>query len=306
LRDEQRGELPGPVEELRDPAATSLASSTIGWMGRSRARGGEARFWRDDDLGGLELRRSSYDAACFARHTHDSYSVAVVERGRTNAYLGGRDLAVGAGEVVLLHPDEVHACNPVSGSGWRYWMLHLDRDWFRALALEVAGCDHGPPRFGSPVVRDDSLACALVWLSHLVVRGASRLEKEAAARRTFGPLLTRHCSVRAEAGRVSAGRPVRLVQEYIDAHLAENTSLARLGRLAGLSPYHLLRVFKASTGLPPHAWRNQRRIQHARRLLSAGRPICQVALDVGFADQSHFSHRFRASVGTTPAGYRGH
>jgi len=265
--------------------------------------GNDVRFWRDEDLGGLEVRHSSYDTACFARHTHDSYSVAIVERGRTNAYLGGRHVAVAAGDTVLVHPHEVHACNPVKGSGWRYWMVHLDQDWFRALAIEMAGEDVGLPRFERSVVRDSSIASGLVRLCRLVMRGASLLEKETAATTALVALLARHCSLRSQAGCVRTRRAVRSVQEHIDAHLTDNTSLAELARVAGLSPYHLLRVFKASTGLPPHAWRNQRRIQHARRLLSTGRPLSEVALDAGFADQSHFSHRFLESVGTTPGRY---
>jgi AraC-like DNA-binding protein len=71
----------------------------------------------------------------------------------------------------------------------------------------------------------------------------------------------------------------------------------------GLSRYHLLRVFKQSTGLPPHAWRAQRRVHMARRLLSSGMSITDAALESGFADQSHLSHWFKRMVGTTPRQY---
>ena len=264
----------------------------------------DVRFWRDDDLGGLELRFSSYQSVCFGRHTHDTYSVALVEGGRSKAFLGGRQVAVTAGDIVLVHPDEVHACNPVRGSGWRYWMLHLDPKWFRDLALEVAGRDEGSPRFQGSVARDAVVEHALVRLIALVSGGAGRLEKEVAALAALGPLVVRHTRLHEAARGPEVRRAVRRVQEYIDAHLEHNVSLSALGRVAGLSPYHLVRVFRETTGLPPHAWHNQRRIQRARRLLSAGVPIAEVALDAGFADQSHFSHRFRESVGTTPRRYR--
>lgn len=264
----------------------------------------DVRFWRDEDLGGLEVRYSSYDTACFARHTHDSYSVAVVERGRTEAYLDGCNVPVRAGDIVLVHPHEVHSCNPARGSGWRYWMLHLGESWFRALAHNVAGDEAGDPRFDRPVIQDAVLAREIVNLGRLVARRAGCLEREAAATETLAHLLTSHCSVLPGEASSRVRAPVRRAQEHIDAHLAENTSLTTLASVAGLSPYHLLRVFKASTRLPPHAWRNQRRIQRARRLLATGQAIADVALETGFTDQSHFSNRFKDAVGTTPRRYQ--
>jgi AraC-like DNA-binding protein len=79
--------------------------------------------------------------------------------------------------------------------------------------------------------------------------------------------------------------------------------LAELSKLVGLNRSHLIRSFKKATGLPPHAYFLQLKVSEAKRRLVRGEPISQVALETGFADQSHFSRVFKNAVGITPAQY---
>jgi AraC-like DNA-binding protein len=71
-----------------------------------------------------------------------------------------------------------------------------------------------------------------------------------------------------------------------------------------LSPFHLLRVFRAAVGLPPHAYQIQLRVARAKELLRAGMPIAAVAVEVGFVDQSHLTRHFKRLVGVPPGRYR--
>ena len=97
----------------------------------------------------------------------------------------------------------------------------------------------------------------------------------------------------------------RRLAEYIDAHLAQPLTLGMLAELACLSEFHLARMFRLSFGMPPSSWIAQRRIERARRLLATtSLPLQQVADACGYADLSHFSHRFRAAVGAPPGRYR--
>ena len=80
-------------------------------------------------------------------------------------------------------------------------------------------------------------------------------------------------------------------------------SLDDLAGSVGLSRYHFLRVFKQATGMPPHAFRTQRRIDLSRKLLRQGMAFSQVALESGFSDQSHFTKRFKQFTGATPRQY---
>lgn len=103
---------------------------------------------------------------------------------------------------------------------------------------------------------------------------------------------------------LTAERKRRLL-EYIDANLAEPIKLDDLAEIAALSPYHLIRSFKAEMGLTPFRWVLQQRIERARRLLEiTDLPLADIAYACGFSSQSHFSTVFKQSTGVTPAGYR--
>jgi AraC family transcriptional regulator len=98
---------------------------------------------------------------------------------------------------------------------------------------------------------------------------------------------------------------LRRVLEHMQEHLAQDLSLAELAGMVQMSPYYFSRLFKQSTGLSPHQYILQQRIEWAKRLLADARlPIAATAYHVGFASQAHFTKIFRQWVGTTPRQYR--
>ncbi len=89
------------------------------------------------------------------------------------------------------------------------------------------------------------------------------------------------------------------------AHLAADIGLDALAAIADLSPKHFARAFRQSTGMPPHRWLIQRRIDRAKALLrTTDTTLVEIALACGFADQSHFTASFRKLVGLTPGSLR--
>src|ERR1700730_3741749 len=139
-----------------------------------------------------------------------------------------------------------------------------------------------------------------------------------------GPKSRRYCEalgmvlahelVRLNAGTRRRDPPVRggreawrqsRVTDYIEEHLAEPISLARLAQLVRLSLYHFCRAFKQSFGVPPHRYHHIRRIERAKSLLA--KPACsvtEIGLTVGFSETSSFTAAFRKSTGSTPSAYR--
>lgn len=98
----------------------------------------------------------------------------------------------------------------------------------------------------------------------------------------------------------------RAVEDFVSKRFDQPLSLADLADVAGMSPYHFARSFKASTGSTPHAYVVCRRIEEARRLLrDTDWPVVKVALGVGYESPSHFSAVFKREVGVTPGRFRG-
>jgi AraC family transcriptional regulator len=100
-------------------------------------------------------------------------------------------------------------------------------------------------------------------------------------------------------------RVLRRIREYIEGNIDRRISVELLAGLANLSVCYFVRAFKHSMGTTPHDYLIRQRVERTKHLLSGGdMPLSEIALAAGFADQSHFSRRFRQHVGMSPRDYR--
>ena len=102
------------------------------------------------------------------------------------------------------------------------------------------------------------------------------------------------------------GYKLRRAVDYISDKLGGELRVAEIAEEVNMSPYHFTRLFKQATGLAPHQYIMQKRIEMAKKLLvETELPIAQIALATGFQSQSRFTTLFRQITGTTPRAYRG-
>jgi AraC family transcriptional regulator len=117
-------------------------------------------------------------------------------------------------------------------------------------------------------------------------------------------LLRNYCTTQAQLPNYTNGlsqATLEQVTEYIHTHLYHNLKLIELSAIAQLSPYHFLRLFKQRMGITPHQYILQRRIETAKHLLKYSQlSIAEIAMQTGFADQSHLTRCFKRIVGVTP------
>jgi AraC-like DNA-binding protein len=98
---------------------------------------------------------------------------------------------------------------------------------------------------------------------------------------------------------------LRRAVDYIEENCTRAIRLEELAELTGLSQSHFSHAFKASTGVPPHQWQTQARLERAKQLLlNSEMPLTTVAVETGFADQAHFTRVFRKNVGSAPASWK--
>ena len=110
---------------------------------------------------------------------------------------------------------------------------------------------------------------------------------------------------RTGAGAGLQAAALRRVTDYVEENLAAGLTLAEISAVAHMSPFHFSRLFKASTGLSPHRYVVDRRVERAKSLLQkTGLPLHEVARLAGFTDQSHLAKHFRRQLGVTPRRFR--
>ena len=100
------------------------------------------------------------------------------------------------------------------------------------------------------------------------------------------------------------GSVLRRIRVYIDAHIGEHISLDDLARQAGISRFHFARQFRLTTGESPMGYLRRVRIERSKSILqSRETTIAEVAANLGFSDQSHFTRTFGRMVGVSPGSF---
>jgi AraC-like DNA-binding protein len=262
-------------------------------------------MWCAEDLGGLELLRATLCEFAFRPHAHEEFFIALTEGGLATPTYRGETHLIGPGDLIVLNPEEAHAGGPPAKGSWTYRALYPRPDLMREITAEFPGSGLRTPSFGGDIVRDREVAAHLRRFHRLSERpGSSKLERDAHLTEAFVLLVSRHATPpRAPRSPGQERKAVRRSREYLEEHAAENVTLGTLAQFAGLSAFHLCRVFGEAVGLTPHAYQTQVRVRRAKALLRAGLPIALAATEAGFYDQAHFTRQFKRIMGLTPGRY---
>lgn len=189
--------------------------------------------------------------------------------------------------------------------------LLLNTELLSRTAQEVAGRDHTRlalikhSGFQDPLLTQIGLALG----RELEQRSpAGKLYAQTAAQMLAVHLL-RHYSFEKgtfqDAAHGLTQQQIRRVIDFIQAHLGQDLSLEILAQQVGFSPYHFARLFRQTTGDSPHQFILRQRLERAQQLLKETNvPLVSVALESGFANQSHLTQAFQRYLGLTPRAYR--
>ncbi len=225
-----------------------------------------------------------------------------MQRGAARFSLDATQQRAAQGELFVLEPEAVHTGMAAVPEGWAYQVLYIEP----AILHEWAEHDAPAPRAVRWVVfRDVALRRALEHAHAALVRepaGALAIEEAvldavAALRPHLRPGPPARAHDRAEHA------AVRRARTHLRERWDQRVTLTELSAVAGLSRFELVRRFREQTGVTPHAFQTNLRVQEARRCLAGGVPPAIVAADCAFADQPHLTRVFKRAVGVTPGRY---
>lgn len=224
--------------------------------------------------------------------------IGAVTAGAEMLAVGQNHYIADAGTVLRLNPTEAHRNATVGTEMLRYSVLYIPK----SVVASFIDAEASLPRFRSSVTREDGLfhtVCAVHATLSSEVSG--QLEQESALSALVQAVaFDEICEKDEHRIPHAAAEEIRL---FIDQHYAGAFGLHDLSKLTGLSTFHLARLFKKKFGLSPLAYRDQLRMVDARHRLLNGQSISQIGLELGYADQSHFTRQFQRVVGTSPQRY---
>lgn len=258
-----------------------------------------AEFRRPTHRAGVELYRAHIVRHSFEPHTHDAYGLGAIASGAERFRYRGSDHLAAAGSVVLMSPDELHTGRAETEAGWGYRMLYLDAELLQAVTGDAAW------HFDTAVLNDAALAAQVSQRLGALWQSADDLAFDSGLLELLALLRPRVRPAARSVGVRSAHAQPRFsaVIDYLQAHLAEPLRLEQLAAVAGLSPFHFQRSFKAAHGATPHQMLMALRLLQAKQRLARGDRPADVAAAVGLADQAHLTRAFLQRYGVTPARY---
>ena len=231
----------------------------------------------------LTLRSTYRSALAYKTHRHETVSLGVVIEGATQSKVEDQVQMLHQGDMILIPNQCSHSCNPQSGSR-SYHMLHIDKNW----CLEQLGGTPEQHVFAvkQSLIQDLGLFSQMAkWLSDFPEAPAECLQTLETIIKQFGQLKPHHSF------------------EY-DRVVHSDLSVQALAQELNMSKEGFIRLVKRHTGLSPLALRHNQRIEQAKQLISEGHPLVDVALQVGYHDQSQFHKHFVHFTAATPKQYQ--
>ncbi|WP_394178705.1 helix-turn-helix domain-containing protein [Marinomonas posidonica] len=251
----------------------------------------------------VSLISGHYQSFEFDRHYHLDYHFGLITEGQQAFASQGERQRVGPGDIVIMPPDVLHDGRALEASGYKTQVFSVEPHWFHDL--NISGSPQGELAFTHNIIQDpmvfQSLSQAYVALCD---ESISQLARDCLPYEGFSPLIERYGQNRIRPTYALGKSDLERLRECLLAHLAEPVSLQQLADLCGLSPSQFQRQFKAKIGITPYAWFTRLRLEQAVKLLKSKVPGTDVAQQVGFYDQAHFSKAFKHSFGLCPSQIR--
>lgn len=254
----------------------------------------------------VELLHAYYVQHAYPRHSHDYFVISLIERGRQSFTHKGTKYRTPPGGLILINPGVVHTGEAADSQGFELRALYPSLALMETASYELTS-HRTLPFFREVLVNHHWATNSISSLHKAILEGAGTLECESRILWMMTQLIKRYADIGSTEGHLGREkRAIQQVRQYIDEHFVETVTLNRLAQHVSLSPYYLLRAFRAEVGMPPYAYLESVRIRHTQRLIKAGMPLAEVAAEVGFSSQSHMTRQFKKIIGVTPGQYAQH
>jgi AraC-like DNA-binding protein len=246
---------------------------------------------------GLERIEAYFAGHAYDPHRHDTYAIGYTLSGVQSFDYRGARLDSLKGNVVVLHPDELHNGRAGVASGFRYRMLYIEP---RLIRDALGGRAKSLPFVRAAVSTYPRVLAALLPALDELDRPLESLEMDQIVLAIAQALLALDASVASGLRGATCAFAVEKARQFLDAHFGRVVASEELEALTGLTRYALARHFRARLGTSPYRYLTMRRLDRARCLMRAGHSLAEAAQACGFADQSHMTRHFRLAFGLPP------
>lgn len=256
-------------------------------------------YYRDEGLPFFEIKSCNLNLHPEKKHAHDEYSIALIEKGKSKLEYLNEAVEISEGQAIFIEADIMHYCHPEDFTNWSYQMLYIKKSWFSQLLkketkphkLLVKSLDKetfSKVQHAFDKLRSDIATLEKEEILFEMIENLFRIDNYF----IFDQDIISNNDIACEK-----------VRQYINNNFLDKIYLEELSEQCGLSRYYIIKLFKQKYDVTPHAYQTSCRMNYAKEEISKGKEISEIAHEIGFYDQSHFSKTFKAYFGITPLDY---
>ncbi|GEM_PF-1693036 len=264
-------------------------------------------FLKPEALIGTSLLAAEMYEFSYKKHAHQEFAIGVTRRGIQSFQCKKSSYKVSRNGIITFNPEDVHDGYSELKSGLAYQMLYVSQERFNELVQEVCGDKVSYFDFANTVQYDYALSHKLLGLFRAISKKESRCEIQSKFYDSISSLILSYGLFSKKPVDVKDDNSlIKKACKYIDHYANKDLSLDDIAKEVNLSPYYFSRLFKKTTGLSPHNYLNQRRVEIVKSDIESKKDysLSEISVKAGFSDQSHMHRRFIEVYGITPGKYR--
>lgn len=235
-------------------------------------------------------------------HFHEYYEIGFIKNSSRLVVCQNKDYIITKHDLLLFNPNDSHTCSEIQKGILEYGAIHISQSKMKELLVDCLG--HDIDFYFSPQVMYRShLIAQIKELHYMIMNEYTDLKKEELFYLIMGDLFSEYYQ-KDTSSEMEGSLVIERACSYIEKHFSENISLSELSAYTGFSKYYFIRLFTREKGISPYSYIESVKMVEAKKLLKTEISIIDVAYQLGFSSQSHFTNFFKKYAGVTPKQYK--
>lgn len=248
----------------------------------------------------LELTFNQEINGCPKSHIHDKLTIIALKNGNIKLHLKENELILKEKNISIVNPYQMHSSSKIDKNSYGLYALYLDKNWIEKLQYDLFKVNRYIS-FPANIIYDRKTYYEFISLCENLFLDDICIKKEEQIIQFISKQMIENCNQSLIQSKNILSCDIK---NYIDRNISSNLTLEKISKQFLITPFHLIRIFQQELDLTPYQYILNHKVNLAKELLSKNMSISEVALSVGFNDQSHLYKYFKQIFSISPKEYQ--